>query len=179
MKKAKSALPPDIPNNPNPAPNSTPRRKPFVERELEFALTPEEKAKLSKELVEALEALEDAEERKGELAAQLAGEIKAHKASYKTLVRALRRGHVLRSVRCSVKFNTPREGYKSVIHPETEKVLESLPMSEFERQENLFPEMEQPEKPNAEKVTVVIDRKPDPAKDKQPEAAATTGKAVM
>jgi hypothetical protein len=71
-----------------------------------------------------------------------------------------------------------------VIHPETEKVLESLPMSEFERHENLFPEMEQPEKaneekPNEEKQTVVIDRKPDPPKDKQPEAAATTGKAVM
>lgn len=84
----------------------------------------------------------------------------------------------MRSVRCPVKFNSPREGYKSVIHPETEKVLESLPMSEFEKQENLFPDMEQPEKANAGKETVVIDRKPDSAKEKQAEAAATT-KGVM
>lgn len=131
------------------------RRKSWVERDIETPLTNEEKTKLSKQLVEALEALEDAEERKGEVAAQFSGEIKTHKATYKSIVRAIRRGHVMRTVRCPVRFNKPKEGFKQIVNPDGDKVLETMAMSEFEKQENLFAEMEAPPesgKPNDAKV---------------------------
>lgn len=125
---------------------------------------------MSKQLVEALEGLEDAEDRKAEVTSQFAGEIKTYKAAYKSLVRALRRGFAMRTVRCKWEFNKPKEGLKQLINPETTKVVETAQMSEFEKQESLFPE-EDSEKTNEEKPKTEkhkVDDKPLASSEKGP-----------
>ena len=88
----------------------------------------------------ALDHLEAAKEQKAQDASAAAALIKQHEAEYKSLLRKIKTGTELREIRCRWKYNSPKDGFKQLLHPDTGKVLETAQMSEFEKQESLFPE---------------------------------------
>jgi hypothetical protein len=105
---------------------------------LRVDLTLEEKAVLSDQLAQAVENLHNAENDKAEELSQYNADIKAHRASITKLAQQINLGYQMTEVECPVKYNEPKVGQKSVLHPKTGTVLATEAMAEEERQENLF-----------------------------------------
>jgi hypothetical protein len=113
-------------------------RPTHVKRQLRVDLTLEEKAVLSDQLAQAVENLHNAENDKAEELSQYNADIKAHRASITKLAQQINLGYQMTEVECPVKYNEPKVGQKSVLHPKTGTVLATEAMAEEERQENLF-----------------------------------------
>lgn len=113
-------------------------RPTHVARQLRVDLTLAEKAVLSDQLAQAVGRLNETEADKAEEISQYNADIKAHRASIDKLAQQINLGYEMREVKCPVKYNEPKVGQKSIVHPETGTVLATEAMKEEERQENLF-----------------------------------------
>jgi len=120
------------------APAVNKHRPTHVLRQLRVDLTLAEKAVLSDQLAQAVGRLNETEADKAEEISQYNADIKAHRASIDKLAQQINLGYEMREVKCPVKYNQPKVGQKSVLHPETGTVLATEAMKEEERQENLF-----------------------------------------
>jgi len=142
MAKKSSSLPPEtvVAEVADKAPAVNKHRPAHVLRQLRVDLTLTEKATLSDQLAQAVGRLNETEADKAEEISQLNADIKAHRASIDKLAQQINLGYEMREVKCPVKYNAPKVGQKSVLHPETGTVLATEAMKEEERQENLFDE---------------------------------------
>jgi hypothetical protein len=140
-KKKSSSLPPEnvIAEVAAQAPAVSKKNRPLtVLRQLRVDLTIAEKAVLSDQLAQAVGRLNETEADKAEEISQFNADIKAHRASIDKLAQQINLGYEMREVKCPVKYNQPKVGQKSIVHPETGTVLATEAMKEEERQENLF-----------------------------------------
>ena len=139
-KKKNSSLPPEsvVAETGPTSPTVLKHRPTHVVRQLRVDLTLAEKAVLSDELAQAVGRLNETEADKAEEISQYNADIKAHRASIDKLAQQINLGYEMREVKCPVKYNEPKVGQKSIVHPETGTVLATEAMKEEERQENLF-----------------------------------------
>jgi hypothetical protein len=139
-RKKNSILPPEsvLAEVAEKAPAVAKNRPTHVLRQLRVDLTLNEKAVLSDQLAQAVGRLNETEADKAEEISQYNADIKAHRASIDKLAQQINLGYEMREVKCPVKYNSPKVGQKSVLHPETGTVLATEAMAEEERQENLF-----------------------------------------
>jgi len=139
-RKKNSNLPPDsvLAEVAAQAPAVMKHRPNVVLRQIRVDLTLEEKAVLSDQLAQAVENLHNAENDKAEELSQYNADIKAHRASITKLAQQINLGYQMTEVECPVKYNDPKVGQKSIVHPKTGTVLATEAMAEEERQENLF-----------------------------------------
>ena len=143
MAKKKSNLPPEsvLAEVAAQAPSVVKKNRPtHVRRQLRVDLTLAEKASLSDQLAQAVGRLNETEADKAEEISQYNADLKAHRAAIDKLAQQINLGYEMREVECPVKYNDPKVGQKSIVHPETGTVLATEAMAETERQENLFDE---------------------------------------
>ena len=140
MAKKNSNLPPEnvVAETAAISPAVLKHRPTHVARQLRVDLTLAEKAVLSDQLAQAVGRLNETEADKAEEISQYNADIKAHRASIDKLAQQINLGYEMREVKCPVKYNEPKVGQKSIVHPETGTVLATEAMKEEERQENLF-----------------------------------------
>jgi hypothetical protein len=172
--KKNSSLPPEsvVAEVAEKAPAVTKHRPTHVLRQLRVDLTLNEKAVLSDQLAQAVGRLNETEADKAEEISQYNADIKAHRASIDKLAQQINLGYEMREVKCPVKYNSPKVGQKSVLHPETGTLLATEAMAEEERQENLFDD-ENPDK--GKKAKAALAEFKGKGKDKtQPAAEGTT-----
>ena len=152
-------------------------RPTHVARQLRVDLTLAEKAVLSDQLAQAVGRLNETEADKAEEISQYNADIKAHRASIDKLAQQINLGYEMREVKCPVKYNEPKVGQKSIVHPETGTVLATEAMKEEERQENLFDdENPDPKRKQAKKNLAVFQGKD---KEKAQPANAEAEKAPV
>jgi hypothetical protein len=120
------------------APAAQKHRPTHVRRQIRVDLTVQEKANLSDQLAQSVGRLNETEMDKAEEISQYNADIKAHRASIDKLAQQVNLGYEMREVACPIKYNEPKVGQKTVMHPETSQPLSVEAMTEPERQENLF-----------------------------------------
>jgi len=140
MAKKNSSLPPEsvVAETAATSPAVLKHRPTHVARQLRVDLTLAEKAVLSDQLAQAVGRPNETEADKAEEISQYNADIKAHRASIDKLAQQINLGYEMREVKCPVKYNEPKVGQKSIVHPKTGTVLATEAMKEEERQENLF-----------------------------------------
>jgi hypothetical protein len=112
-----------------------------VTRKLRCVLTADELLEAGKELAEATNELTEIEEDKKQIVAEFKSRKTAAEARIGVVSNKLRSGYEFRDVACEVAYGLPEPGMKQVRRMDTLEVIESVPLSEEEKQRLL--ELEQ------------------------------------
>lgn len=89
-------------------------------KNLRYVYTPEELLKLGNELADANRQINELEEHKKSVVAQLAGDIKAEKAIQNILTAKVGNGSEYKDVVCEVLFHVPKLGMKTLVRTDIE-----------------------------------------------------------
>lgn len=113
---------------------------------LECKLTPEEIQNKSHEMATAVIQYNEYETEKKAIAKDLGDKMKDLHSELTKLARITRRGAVNRPVECSVELNVPEVGTRRIVRLDNGVTIQEIPMTDAERQTNLFDEVDQLEK---------------------------------
>jgi len=108
-----------------------------VNRELMCELTTNELLEKSEELATALGRVDDLEAEKKKVNDTVNYAVKQEKATASYLADIVRQGEMLRPVKCSVRESEAGNGTVVVARLDTEEIVETRPMNDMERQEDL------------------------------------------
>ena len=106
---------------------------PRVIRKCRFDLTDEEKMELGQRAARELQSLQQAEESKKEIDAQLKGTIEGHRAQALSFSRTLNNGYEYRDAECDERFDW-ESGMVIVTRCDTGERVDARPMTTEERQ---------------------------------------------
>ena len=97
-------------------------------RDLKVILDEQELLEISKKITDIILEIEEIEKQKAK--------IKGMRTEETYLSQIFKQGYDIKSVRCSVLFNNPKPGLKTIIRDDTNEKVEELEMTEEEMQED-------------------------------------------
>lgn len=132
------------PNPPRPEPTNqdnqmsapTPEEK-KISRHLRVDLTNDQMIEIGKELADATNELKEIENEKSEVLSSFTARIKAASAAIAVLSNKLRSGYEFKDVQCSVVYDRPIAGEKTITRLDTGDIIETCSMTEEEKQRQL------------------------------------------
>lgn len=132
----------------SPAPESTPAaaeaangvrkvRQSHVSEMVRYEFTPDERADKANAMARAVQTRTELSEELATIKAQFKDRLAAAEQEINSYSRQLVQGYEMRRTECIVQYNSPMNGRKSIIHPDTGEVVREAPMEGWERQEAL------------------------------------------
>lgn len=118
----------------------------------------------AKEMAAAQQELNKAEDEKSQAVSSLNATIKGLRAKVDDLSVAITNGYELRMVDCTIMFDTPRPGMKTIIRTDSGEEVRQELMTEFDRQQglDLKPAAEEPQEVPPESRAEAAEARPDP-----------------
>lgn len=104
---------------------------------LRYDFTQAELLQLGKQIAGEVEAADTCERDKKVFDANIKEEIEKHLGEVARLAPLIRNGYQYRWITCSVAYNDPEPGQKSLYRLDTGELVKTAPMSDAERQEEL------------------------------------------
>src|SRR5271166_2049216 len=111
--------------------------------DLECQLTADELQDRGQQISTAMVRYDEVEETKKAANAEASDEMKGLRTKMSELAHVIRKKAETRPIECLVKFHTPEVGVKRIIRKDTNEIVRDEPMSESERQNNLFDDVDE------------------------------------
>jgi phage host-nuclease inhibitor protein Gam len=108
-----------------------------ITRKLRCVMTGEELLEAGRQLAEATNLLTELDSEKAEIVAEFKAKISAAEAQIAVLSNKLRSGYEFRDVACKVAYGVPEPGFKQTTRLDTGEIIESLPLTEEEKQREM------------------------------------------
>jgi hypothetical protein len=111
--------------------------------DLECQLTAEELQDRGQQISTAMVRYDEVEEAKKAANAEASEEMKGLRAKMSELAHVIRKKAETRPIECVVRFHTPEVGVKRIIRKDIGEIVRDQPMTESERQNNLFDDVDE------------------------------------
>lgn len=105
-----------------------------ITRKLRCLMSHDELLEAGRQLAEATNSLTELDSDKAEIVAEFKAKISAAEAQIMALSNKLRTGYEFRDVACEVAYGVPELGFKQTTRLDTKEVIETLPITEEEKQ---------------------------------------------